>query len=57
MRALASQINLHFVSERIKEMWAGKGVPFKKGAEKKVTRNGISSFPEALDFHEIISAT
>lgn len=38
-------------------MWAEKGVPFRKGAEKKVTRNGISSFPEALDSHEIISAT
>ena len=57
MRVLASQISLHFVTERIKEMWAEKGVPSKKGAEKKVTSNEISSFPEALDSHEIISAT
>lgn len=57
MRVLASEINLHFVSERITEMWAEKAVPSEKGVGRKATRNGMSSFPKALDTHKNISAT
>lgn len=43
IRPLANQINLHFVSNGITEMWAMKGVPSKKGVERK-PRNGMPSF-------------
>lgn len=49
MLALASQINLHFATERITEMWTEKGVSSAKGVERRAMGNGMSSFPKAPD--------